>query len=87
MCSRRKFSQNKLAIFVGAIYNKLSVAGQGVLPLAGNLMKINEITGLETVISLTRHKSIYRRMYLRLEIDFIRVHWKEYYGTGIGGES
>ena len=55
--------------------------------MAGNLMKINEITGLETVISLTMHKSIYRRMYLRLEIDFIRVHWKEYYGTGIGGES
>ena len=40
MCSRRKFSQNKLAIFAGAIYNKLSVAGQGVLPLAGNLTEL-----------------------------------------------
>jgi hypothetical protein len=51
MCSRRKFSQNKLAIFVGAIYNKLSVAGQGVLPLAGNLMKIgNYGTGIGGIL-------------------------------------
>jgi len=39
----------------------------------------------KTVISLTVHKSIYRRMFLRLEIDFIPVYFEGYYGTGIGG--
>ena len=39
----------------------------------------------KTVISLTMHKSIYRRMYLRLEIDFMKVYREGYYGTGIGG--
>ena len=38
-------------------------------------MKLN-LTELETVISLKVHKSIYRRMFLRLEIDFILVYWK-----------
>ena len=37
---------------------------------------------LETVISLTMHKSIYRHMDLWLEIDFIKVYGKGYYGTG-----
>ncbi len=40
---------------------------------------------LETVISITVHKSIYRRMFLQLEIDFIPVYWEGYYGIGIGG--
>ena len=39
----------------------------------------------KTVISFTVHKSIYRRVFLRLEIDFISVYWEGYYGTGIGG--
>ena len=37
----------------------------------------------KTVISLKVHKSIYRRMFLRLEIDFIPVYFEEYYGTGM----
>ena len=44
-----------------------------------------DITELEkTVISLKVHKSIYRRMFLRLEIDFKPVCCEGYYGTGIG---
>ena len=43
-----------------------------------------EFTELETVSSLTVHKSIYRRMFLRLEIDFNPVYCEGYYGTGIG---
>ena len=43
-------------------------------------------SGFETVISLKVHKSIYRRMFLRLEIDFTPVYCEGYYGTGIGGE-
>ena len=45
-------------------------------------MKLN-LTELETVISLKVHKSIYRRMFLRLEIDFIPVYFEGYYGTRI----
>ena len=30
------------------------------------------------------HKSIYRHSFKWLEIDFISVHWKRVYGTGIG---
>ena len=40
---------------------------------------------LESVISFTMHKSIYRHMFLWLEIDFIPVYLEGYYGTGIGG--
>ena len=39
--------------------------------------------GTGTVISLTVHKSIYRHMFLWLEIDFIPVYFEGYYGTGI----
>ena len=45
-------------------------------------MKLN-LTELETVISLKVHKSIFRRMFLRLEIDFILVYFEGYYGTKI----
>ena len=37
----------------------------------------------KTVISFTMHKSIYRHMFLWLEIDFIPVYCEGYYGTGI----
>ena len=37
----------------------------------------------KTVISFTMHKSIYRHMFLWLEIDFRSVCWEEYYGTGM----
>ncbi|MCI9480520.1 MAG: hypothetical protein HFI21_16250 [Lachnospiraceae bacterium] len=40
-------------------------------------------TGIKTVISFTMHKSIYRHMFLWLEIDFIPVYCEGYYGTGI----
>ncbi len=44
---------------------------------------VRNITELETVISLTVHKSIYRHMFLWLEIDFIPVYCEGYYGTRI----
>lgn len=36
---------------------------------------------LKTVIFHTVHKSIFRHMYLWLEIDFIQVYCVGYYGT------
>ena len=44
-------------------------------------MKTNQ--ELESVISLTVHKSIYRHMHLRLEIDLVKVNSEGCYGTGI----
>jgi hypothetical protein len=46
---------------------------------------MRDITELETVSSLPVHKSIYRHVFLWLEIDFIPVYWEGAYGTGIGG--
>ncbi len=42
-----------------------------------------DITELETVISRKAHKSIYNRMDLWMEIDFIFVRFLGYYGTGM----
>ncbi len=36
---------------------------------------------MKTVIFFKAHKSIYRHMYLWLEIDFVKVCFKKYYGT------
>jgi hypothetical protein len=39
--------------------------------------------GTGTVIYSKVHKSISRRMYQRLDIDFMEVYFEGYYGTGI----
>jgi hypothetical protein len=44
---------------------------------------MGDITELETVISLIVHKSICRHMDLWLKIDFTKVYYGGYYGTGI----
>lgn len=40
---------------------------------------------LETVLSPTVHKSIYRHSFKWLEIDFMWVYCRGWYGTQIGG--
>ena len=53
------------------------------LHILNHRWSVRDITELETVIFLTAHKSIYRHMFLWLEIDFRSVCWEEYYGTGM----
>ncbi|MCI9305851.1 MAG: hypothetical protein HFI28_05135 [Lachnospiraceae bacterium] len=61
--------------------NRHMLKRQGIdLPAHGK-----DITELEskTVIFFKVHKSSYRHMVLWLEIDFIRVYFEGYYGTGM----